>query len=159
MSNVHPTLKVLGMPVIGEENSTPFADMATAETPLGVLSFTRYRAGWSWSLETVTRAPDDFDGVQSDCPFAGLEAAATNADRQLRSVISRARAIVDMTPQPILSRAVLQAAGLAVKNARGYENNALEAGDDDGTLWWAHCAETEWFRALNYLFRAAGVLW
>lgn len=159
MNNVHPTLKVLGMPVIGEESSTPFADMATVETPLGVLSFTRYRAGWAWFLETVTRAPDDFDGLAGDDLLHSLEDAVADADRQLRSVVARARAIVDISPPRWLTTTVLVGAGMAATNARRYENNALEAGDDDGTLWWAHCAQTEWFRAINYLFRAAGVLW
>lgn len=91
----HPTLKILGVPIFGEdvrEGFDPFKDVVRAQTPLGYFGATRMSNGtWSWYLQTSERAADDFDSIGCEV-YGDLAACIANADRQLRALRDRSRA-------------------------------------------------------------------
>jgi hypothetical protein len=97
---VHPNLKVLGCPVT--TNDGDFEHMAFCETPLGKLYFNRMAAPgkpaehygyWQWGIETAHREADDFDTLDDENKYVGLDLAVRRADRSLRGIIKNLAAI------------------------------------------------------------------
>lgn len=85
----HPTLRVLGLPLLGERGEDPFSDIVYAHTPLGYFGATRMSdRSWHWYLITVERAPDDFDSIGTDV-YGDLAACIDNANRQLEAVLKQ----------------------------------------------------------------------
>jgi len=88
----HPELKILGLPVRGEdvkEGYDPFRDIVHVHTPLGYFGANRCSEGkWDWFLVTVKRDEDDFDTLGCD-DFYSLKECIENADRQLRWIAEK----------------------------------------------------------------------
>jgi len=91
---VHPNLKVLDIPIT--TNDGDFESMAFCETPLGRVYFNRMAAPgkpavhygyWQWGIETAHRQVDDFDTLDDENKYVGLELAVKRCDQSLRGII------------------------------------------------------------------------
>jgi len=88
----HQSASVLGVKVATDDGD--FKDLAYCDSPLGRVSFTRARMDrWEWYLETIHREADDFDTISCSGQFHGLEAAASDCDKQLRALVKKAQAL------------------------------------------------------------------